>query len=110
MALNRRKKPTVNDWSDRYLHMSAIPAALQRLEKLVCANPTLGTELKECLYSRNTLTSLSKLLRNQVMETSLGTGLKTSITEYVFALIVVGLFESTGGAGFGFTQNSNDFL
>ena len=62
MALTRRKKPTANDWSDRYLHVSAILAALQRLEKLVCSNPTLGTELKECLYSRNMLTSLSKLL------------------------------------------------
>ena len=40
------------------------------------------------------------------METSLGTGLKTSIAECVFVVV----FESTGGAGFGFTQNSNDFL
>ena len=62
MALTRRKKPTANDCSDRYLHVSAILAALQRLEKLVCSNHTLGAELKECLYSRNMLTSLSKLL------------------------------------------------
>ena len=62
MALTRRKKPTANDCSDRYLHVSAILAALERLEKLICSNPTLGVELKECLYSRNTLTSLSKLL------------------------------------------------
>ena len=53
MALTRRKKPTANDWSDRYLHVSAILAALQRLEKLVCSNSTLGTEFKECLYSWN---------------------------------------------------------
>ena len=35
MALTRRKKPTTNDCSDRYLHVSAILAALQRLEKLI---------------------------------------------------------------------------
>ena len=62
MALTRRKKPAANDRSDRYLHVSAILAALERLEKLICSTPTLGVELKECLYSRNTLTSLSKLL------------------------------------------------
>ena len=39
--------------------------ALQRLEKLICTNPTLGIELKECLHSRNTLTSLSKFLITQ---------------------------------------------
>ena len=65
MALTRRKKPTANDRSDRYLHMLAILAALQRLEKLICSNPTLVIELKECLYSRNTLTSLTKLLISQ---------------------------------------------
>ena len=65
MALARRKKPAANDRSDRYLHVSAILAALQRLEKLICSNSTLGFELKECLYSRNTLTSLSKLLISQ---------------------------------------------
>ena len=63
MALTRRKKPTANDHSDRYSHVSAILAALQRLEKLVRSNPTLKEELKECL--RNTLTSLSKLLISQ---------------------------------------------
>ena len=47
------------------MHTSAILAALQRLEKLICSNPTLGIELKECLYSRNTLTSLTKLLISQ---------------------------------------------
>ena len=62
MALTRRKKPIANDRSDRYLHTSAIFVALQRLEKLICSNPVLGIELKECLYSRNTLTSLTKLL------------------------------------------------
>ena len=67
MALTRKKKPTANDRSDRYLHVSAILAALQRLEKLVCSNPTLGIELKECLYSRNTLTSLTKLLTSKIM-------------------------------------------
>ena len=61
MALTIRKKPAANDLSDRYLHTSAILAALQQLDKLICSNPTLGIELKECLYSRNTLTSLSKL-------------------------------------------------
>ena len=65
MALAKRKKPIAYDHSDRYLHVSAILAALQRLEKLICSNPTLGFELKECLYSRNTLTSLSKLLISQ---------------------------------------------
>ena len=65
MALGKRKKPTANDCSARYLHVSAILAALQRLEKLICSNPTLGFELKECLYSRNTLKSLSKLLISQ---------------------------------------------
>ena len=49
MVLTRRKKPTANDQSDRYLHTSAILAALQRLEKLICSNPVLGVELKECL-------------------------------------------------------------
>ena len=65
MALTRRKKPTANDQSDRYLHMLAILAALQRLEKLICSNPTLGTKFKECFYFQNTLTSLSKLLISQ---------------------------------------------
>ena len=37
IVLTRRKKPTATDRSDRYLHMSAILAALQRLEKLVCS-------------------------------------------------------------------------
>ena len=48
MALTRRKKPTANNRSDRYLHVSAILAALQCLEKLIFSNPTLGIELKEC--------------------------------------------------------------
>ena len=65
MALTRRKKPAANDRSDQYLHISAIIAALQRLEKLICSNPALGVELKDCLYSRNTLTSLAKLLISQ---------------------------------------------
>ena len=59
MALGKRKKPVPTDRFERYLHVSAILAALQRLEKLVCSNPTLGFELKECFYSGNTLTSLS---------------------------------------------------
>ena len=50
MALTRRKEPAANDCSDRYLHTSVILAALQRLEKLICSNPALGIELKECLY------------------------------------------------------------
>ena len=54
MALTRRKKPTANYHSDRYMHVSAILAALQRLEKLICSNATLGAELKKCLYSWNT--------------------------------------------------------
>ena len=62
MALTWRKKPSANDQADRYTHISAIIAALQRLEKLICSNPVLGVELTECLYSRNTLTSLTKLL------------------------------------------------
>ena len=62
MALARRKRPVVNDRADRYLHISAIIAALQRLEKLICSNPTLGLELKDCLYSRNSFNSLTKLL------------------------------------------------
>ena len=65
MALARRKKPSVSDRPDRYLHISAIIAALQRLEKLMCSNPALGVELKDCLYSRDTLTSLTKLLISQ---------------------------------------------
>ena len=65
MALGKQKKPAGNDHSERYLHLSAILGALQRLEKLICTNPTLGTELKECRHSRNTLTSLSKLLITQ---------------------------------------------
>ena len=65
MALTRSKKPAAYDRSDRYLHTSAIIAALQRLEKLICSNPALGVELKDCLYSRNTLTSLTKLLISQ---------------------------------------------
>ena len=68
MALDKRKKPAANDCSDRYLHVSAILAALQRLKKFICFNPTLGFELKECLYSWNTLTSLSKLLISQDYE------------------------------------------
>ena len=55
MALGRRKKPAVNDHSERY----------QRLEKLTRTNLALGPELNDCLYSRNTLTSLSKLLITQ---------------------------------------------
>ena len=65
MALGKRKKLVPTDLSQRYLHASAILAALQQLEKLVCSNPTLGFELKEWLYSRNMLTSLSKLLISQ---------------------------------------------
>ena len=65
MALGKQKKPAGNDLSERYLHLSAILPALQRLEKLICHNLTLGTELKECLPSRNTLTSLSKILITQ---------------------------------------------
>ena len=68
MALARRKKPLVSGRHDRYLHISAIIAALQRLEKLMCSNPTLGVELKDCLYSRNTLNSLTKLLISQDYE------------------------------------------
>ena len=61
MALTRRKKPTANDRADRYTHISANIAALQRLEKLICSNHALGIELKDCLYSGDTLTSLTKL-------------------------------------------------
>ena len=31
----------------------------------MCSNPSLGVELKDCLYSRNTLNSLTKLLISQ---------------------------------------------
>ena len=65
MALTRRKKPSFCDRSDRYLHISAIIAALQWLEKLMCSNPSFCVELKDCLYSRNTLNSLTKLLISQ---------------------------------------------
>ena len=47
MALTGRKKPAANDRADRYTHISAIIAALQRLKKLICSNPVLGIELKE---------------------------------------------------------------
>ena len=46
MALTRRKKPAANDCPDRYLYTSAIIAALQRLEKLICSNPALGIKAK----------------------------------------------------------------
>ena len=65
MALAPKKRPAVTDRADRYLHISAIIASLQRLEKLMCSNPTLGLELKDCLFSRNTLNSLTKLLMSQ---------------------------------------------
>ena len=42
MALGRRKKPAGNDRAERYSHLSAIIAALQRLEKLICTNVALG--------------------------------------------------------------------
>ena len=42
--------------------MQYIIAALQQLEKLTRTNLALRAELNNCLYSRNTLTSLSKLL------------------------------------------------
>ena len=71
MTLARRTKPTVNDQSERYFHISAISLALQRLEKLMCSNPALGFELKECLYSRNTLNSLTKLLISQDYDESI---------------------------------------
>ena len=32
---------------------------------MICSNPTLGVELKDSLYSRNTLNSLTKLLISQ---------------------------------------------
>ena len=54
-----------NDHHERYLHMSTIIASLQILEKLICSNPSLGVELKDCLYSRNILTSLTGLLLSQ---------------------------------------------
>ena len=50
MALTRRKKPAANDHPDRYLHTSAIIAALQLLEKLIRSNPALGIELKDFLF------------------------------------------------------------
>ena len=50
MALTQRKKSSANYCSDRYLHISAIIAALQQLEELICSNPTLDIELKDCLY------------------------------------------------------------
>ena len=65
MALARRKKPALPDRADRYLHISAIISSLQRLEKLMCSNPTLGFELKDYLFARNTLNSLTKLLTSQ---------------------------------------------
>ena len=60
MALGRRKKPAGNDRAERYLHLPAITATLQYLEKLFYTNVTLGAELRDCLYSQNTLTSLGK--------------------------------------------------
>ena len=65
MALGRRKKPAGNDQAERYSHLSAIIATLQRLEKLICTNVALAAELRDCLYSRNTLISLGKLLITQ---------------------------------------------
>ena len=62
MTLTRRKKPSATDCADRYTNISAIIAALQQLENLICSNPVLGVEMKGCLYSQNTLTSLTKLL------------------------------------------------
>ena len=47
MALTWRKEPTANDRADRYTHISAIIAALQQLEKLICSNHALGIELKD---------------------------------------------------------------
>ena len=44
MALGKQKKPARYDCSERYLHLSAILAALQQLEKLICTNATLGAE------------------------------------------------------------------
>ena len=35
MTLGKQKKPVGNDHSERYFHVSAILAALQRLEKLI---------------------------------------------------------------------------
>ena len=61
MALGIRKKPAGNDWAERYSHLSAISAALQRLEKLICTNVALEAELKDCLYSRNTLKLLGQI-------------------------------------------------
>ena len=46
MALGKQKKPARYDCSERYLHLSAILAALQQLEKLICTNATLGAELR----------------------------------------------------------------
>ena len=51
MALNRQKKPSGNDQPKRYWHLSAILAALQGLEKLICTNAANGSELRDCLYS-----------------------------------------------------------
>ena len=62
MTLTGRKKPAATDCANRYTHISSIIAALQRLEKLICSNHALGLELKDCLYSRDTLTSLTRLL------------------------------------------------
>ena len=42
------------------------------------------------------------------METTLKIVFKVSIAECVFALAVAKMLESTGGAGFGFPQNSYD--
>ena len=60
--LNRRAKPNPNNSAQRFTFYAGISGALQRMERLSRVGEIDRHELKNCLYSRATLSSLSLIL------------------------------------------------
>ena len=60
--LSRRPKPNPNDNNVKFTFYAYISGALQRLERLSKVNGIDKLKLKNCLYSRPTLSSLSLVL------------------------------------------------
>ena len=60
--LSARQKPTLNNRKEKFTFYSAITGAIQRWERLSRITHINRAELKSCLLSRSTLSSLVKLL------------------------------------------------
>ena len=60
--LSNKSKPHNSNKAQKYVYYSTIMGALQRIEKLAKVSWINKNELDICLYSRGTLSSLSKLL------------------------------------------------